>query len=142
PTSQLAMDSAGDVFGTALMSDQFTGNIWRYTAGSGTITSLASFTGGVNSVTAVGPLGVVLNPTTGDLYGAVANQVFKIPSAGGALQFAASFKDSSVFSPSGPVAIDANGNIFGEGIGVVAGSSQPSSDIWEFSDGVLKEIAI
>jgi hypothetical protein len=132
PNSQLVMDANGNIYGIAVLTDGTTGTVWRYTAASGALTALATITGGVGQQ-------LVLNQTTGDLYGigGAATSIFRVPTSGGPAQFLASFANSTTVQPipDGPIVIDVNGNIFGE----AHNSGKNLSDVWEFSNAQLSE---
>jgi hypothetical protein len=128
--SDLAIDSSGNLFGVAQLSDNFTDTVWTLPAGSNTLASLASLTGAVGH-------GFVLNQTTGDLYGTVGSSLFQVPTTGGTFDFVATFQNAPVLPKvTGNLILDADGNIFGEATSL----DGASSDVWEFTNGNLKEV--
>jgi uncharacterized repeat protein (TIGR03803 family) len=106
PRGALAIDSAGNVYGT---SGNDIGTIFKFTRSSGTITDLASMT--------YGPRGGVSMDAAGDLYatGAYNKQgtaVFEFVRGSGTLTTLATFQAPQYVGP-GPVAVDSAGNLYG-----------------------------
>jgi uncharacterized repeat protein (TIGR03803 family) len=121
PQGNLAIDSAGDVFGTTdLGGGALDGTVFAVYAGSGAITDLASF----NSSGGGNPVGGVVLDKTANLYGTTSTgggsgggSVFRIPStAGGSAAILTRFPGGS--TPEGKVVVDSAGDIFGTTSGV------------------------
>src|SRR5665213_3322839 len=117
PQSTLAVDSIGNLYGTASRGGASgDGTIFEIAKGSGTITTLASFNGtnGANT-----EAGVTLD-AAGDLYGTTdgggdsnAGTVFEIAKGSGTITTLASFNFTNGANPSAGVALDASGNLYG-----------------------------
>src|SRR5665213_1507164 len=117
PQSTLAVDSIGNLYGTASRGGASgDGTVFEIAKGSGTITTLVSFDGsnGANP-----SAGVTLD-AAGDLYGTTDGggdsndgTVFEIAKGSGTITTLASFNFTNGANPSAGVALDASGNLYG-----------------------------
>ncbi len=72
PNSALIADSQGNLYGTAGRNDEFSGGVFELTpVGNGIWTE--NFYSGLNTDGGNAPIGLVLDPNTGNLYGVVAS---------------------------------------------------------------------
>ena len=123
PGGVLIIDSSGDLFGTtANGGGSGCGTVWELSAGSGSISPLASF-----SPVTVG--GVAQNPgadsivmdNSGDLLGTTAGNaaagsfgtIWELPNGTTSIQTLASFNGADGSTPVGRIAVDGKGNIYG-----------------------------
>jgi uncharacterized repeat protein (TIGR03803 family) len=126
PQSGLAIDSAGDLFGTTSGADVGTasavaGTVFKVAAGTTTITTLATFSAD-DAATGTLPTGPVALDPAGDLFG-VANKggsssfpsgvVWELPAGSGTLAGLHSFDDQDGFEPNAGVVVDAAGDVIG-----------------------------
>jgi uncharacterized repeat protein (TIGR03803 family) len=117
PVGRLALDAQGNLFGTTSNGGaNGRGTVFEIVAGSGSITTLASFNG-VNGAYASG--GVALD-ARGNLFGTTqlggANNVgtaFEVPAGSGSITTLASFNVANGANPMGGLILDAPGNLFG-----------------------------
>jgi len=114
PQSQLAIDGSGDVYGVTGTA------LWEWTRGATTITSLATYTGG-STGDDVPEIGLVRN-ASGNLFGTIQSagtdddgELFEWTPGATSLTAVATFDafGNGLFNPSGALAVDAAGNIFG-----------------------------
>src|SRR5665213_250328 len=134
PQSTLAVDSIGNLYGTASRGGASgDGTIFEIAKGSGTITTLASFNGtnGANT-----EAGVTLD-AAGDLYGTTDGggdsndgTVFEIAKGSGTIKTIASFNGTNGAGPLAGVTLDASGNLYGTTV-----------DGGDSNDGTVLEIA-
>jgi uncharacterized repeat protein (TIGR03803 family) len=125
--SGLALDPAGDLYGTASAY----GTVFELPKGSNVLTTLASFNG--NGADGAAPGGVALD-AAGNLYG-VANQggangfgtVFELASGTHAITTLASFNGTNGEDPEPCVTLDAAGNLYGTTLYGGATHSQSNS---------------
>lgn len=116
PSVGVVMDSAGNLFGTTRLGGASdVGTVFEVAAGSGVITTLASF----NRADGALPASPLLIDSAGDLFGSTAaggahgqGTVYEIP-AGGGITTLASFNGINGSNPIGPLVMDADGNLFG-----------------------------
>jgi uncharacterized repeat protein (TIGR03803 family) len=117
----VTLDANGNLFGTAASGGTSnSGTVWELAKGSSTITALASFNG-TNGAT---PTSNVLFDANGNLFG-TANQggssnqgtVWELAKGSSTITALASFNGGNGAGPNGPVAFDANGNLFGTAVG-------------------------
>jgi uncharacterized repeat protein (TIGR03803 family) len=124
PLSKLAIDAAGNLYGTTVLGGAFgNGTVFKlsYSAGSGwTETFLYSFTGGADGAN---PYGGLILDATGNLYGAtpgpfssgVAGTIFKLTSSGDSLTLSTIFSlgnGGNECGPRGTPVMDAAGNLY------------------------------
>jgi uncharacterized repeat protein (TIGR03803 family) len=117
PHASLIMDSSGNLYGTTANGGAANdGTVFELAAGSGTITTLATFTGanGANP-----EAGLVIDPS-GNLYGTTANggaandgTVFELAAGSGTLTTLASFNGTNGTNPLGVLIQDSSGNLYG-----------------------------
>jgi uncharacterized repeat protein (TIGR03803 family) len=135
-TSSLTFDSSGDLYGTALDSDD--GFVFELPAGASSVTTVASFSNEA-------PSGDIVLDGRGDIYGiavAVPNgitlgSVYEIP-VGGSLTTLATFNGTNGYYPDSLI-VDGSGDVFGTtefgGTGYVASQTGTLT-----GDGVIFEI--
>ena len=136
PVAGVTRDAAGDLFGTTSSGSIAGGTIWEIPAG-GTLTTIASFLGG-------GPsgnnclAGVTLD-SSGNLYGTTQiggvntdGEVWELPHGSDTVLTLASFNDANGFEPTGDVAVDAAGNVYGTTTG---GGANNAGVVWEVAAG-------
>jgi len=118
PTGDLALDNAGNLYGTTVGGGASgDGTIYKLSL-TGTFTQLYSFTGGADG--GHPNVGVTLDPGTGDLYGVTEDGgahgrggIFKL-TAGGVLAVLHDFnEDTDGYSPQGSLTRDSSGNFYG-----------------------------
>ena len=136
----LVMDGAGNLFGvTAQGGAKGYGTVFKIATGSGTITTLASFTG-KNGI-GISPRGSLVLDAQGNLFGTTVGggafgkgTIFEV-AAGTAstITTVASFDGVNGSDPFGGLVVDAAGNFFGTSLG----SSQAGfhSSVWELAAG-------
>jgi uncharacterized repeat protein (TIGR03803 family) len=114
--SGVIQDSNGNLFGTTSSGGANNdGTVFEVAAGSGAITTLASFNGTNGAV----PLGGVIEDSGGNLFGTVAGgansdgTVFEVVAGSGAITTLATFNGTNGAGPSGGVIEDSSGNLFG-----------------------------
>src|SRR5665213_3234984 len=144
PQSTLAVDSIGNLYGTASRGGASgDGTIFEIAKGSGTITTLASFNGtnGANT-----EAGVTLD-ASGNLYGTTFNggssnagTVFEIAKGSGTITTLVSFDGSNGANPSAGVTLDAAGDLYGTTDG---GGDSSDGTVFEIAkgSGTIKTIA-
>ena len=133
PVGGLLEDTSGDLFGTATSGGGFGGGaVFKLTAGSTTITDLASFNGTNGS----GPECTLLEDSSGNLFGTTTSggpagdgTVFELAKPG-ALTTLASFNGANGSAPQCTLLEDSSGNLFG-----TTSSGGPAGD------GTLFEVA-
>ncbi|HZL34925.1 MAG TPA: choice-of-anchor tandem repeat GloVer-containing protein [Tepidisphaeraceae bacterium] len=136
PQSTLAVDSIGNLYGTASRGGASgDGTIFEIAKGSGTITTLASFNGtnGANT-----EAGVTLD-ASGNLYGTTFNggssnagTVFEIAKGSGTITTLVSFDGSNGANPSAGVTLDAAGDLYGTTDG---GGDSNDGTVFEIAKG-------
>ncbi len=117
PASGLIVDSSGNLYGaTQLGGTVGDGTVFEVKAGSGAITTLASFNG-TNGDNAGSTL---LMDSSGNLFGTTLNggssndgTVFEVKAGSGTVTDLASFTNSSGYGPSDGLVKDTSGNLFG-----------------------------
>ena len=113
----LLEDATGDLFGTTAGGGALgAGTVFEVAAGSGIVTTLASFDG----TNGANPYGCVVADASGDLFGTTTNggasgdgTVFELAAGSGAITTLASFSGTNGASPTGGIVIDGSGNLFG-----------------------------
>ena len=121
PQGGLVEDSSGDLFGTtAAGGSGGGGTVFEVVAGSGTITTLASF----NGINGVGPQGGLVEDSSGDLFGTTAaggpggnGTVFEVAAGSGTITTLAAFDGTNGVNPQGDLVEDSSGDLFGTTIG-------------------------
>ncbi|HET6250235.1 MAG TPA: delta-60 repeat domain-containing protein [Tepidisphaeraceae bacterium] len=118
PKGALAMDSSGNLFGTAEQGGSASeGTLFELVSGSSTITSLGSFNAASDGSSPVG--GVILD-SSGDLFGTTTaggstgnGSIFELPAGSGTISTVASFTGLNGSDPVDRLFIDGNGDLFG-----------------------------
>jgi uncharacterized repeat protein (TIGR03803 family) len=113
----LVEDSHGNLFGTTLSGGASNdGTVFEVAAGSGTVTTVASFNGTDGS----GPQGGLVIDQNGDLFGTTEHggasgdgAVFEVVAGSNAITLLGSFDNDSGFSPLATMTIDGAGDLFG-----------------------------
>jgi uncharacterized repeat protein (TIGR03803 family) len=117
PEAGLVMDVSGNLYGTTANGGASNdGTVFELAAGSGTITTRASFNGTNGS----GPLGVLVLDGSGNLYGTTNlggsssdGTVFEVAAGSGTITTLASFNGTNGSSPEGNLLMDSSGNLYG-----------------------------
>lgn len=116
PSGGLAVDSAGNVYGTTFSGGANSdGSIFEVAKGSGSITTLASFNG-TNGDYPYGNLVLVSGNLYGTTSGGGANgggTLFELPKSGGTINVVASFNGSIGLNPYTGLTADSGGNLYG-----------------------------
>jgi uncharacterized repeat protein (TIGR03803 family) len=140
PRSSLVMDSSGNLYGTTYAGGASNrGTVFEVAKGSGTITTLASFSGPDGS----GPLGALVIDGSGNLYGTTAyggayggtvgyGTVFEVPAGTGTITTLASFNYYAGAYPAGGLLMDSKGNLYGA---TGAGGPSDSGTVFELAQG-------
>ncbi len=126
PQGGIAMDSAGDLFGTSQgnINNPAYSNIWELSANSSSIDTLYDFPGHTPYFYGGSPVGPVILDSSGDLFGTAEfggatnqGEVFEIPQATsvtpGAHESIYSFTFGGPHDPGSSVYFDSHGDIFG-----------------------------
>ena len=112
PHAGLVMDSSGNLYGTTygggISGD---GTVFKLAAGTGTITTLASF----NGTNGVDPVAGLIMDGSGNLYGTTLNGggVFELAAGSDTIATLASFNGTNGGSPYAGLILDASGNLYG-----------------------------
>ena len=117
PQGGLVEDSSGDLFGTTsnggLSND---GTVFEVAAGSGTVTTLASFNGANGAY----PTGGLFEDSSGNFFGTTTQgglfndgTVFEVAAGSGTITTLVSFNGDNGAEPQGGLVVDSNGNLFG-----------------------------
>ena len=136
PIGGLAIDSSGNLYGTTNLGGAFgDGTVFEVAAGSGTITTLATFNGKNGS----GPDDGVTIDAAGNLFGTTAGggayglgSVFKVARGSGVATTLASFTSSARGNVTGPLVVDSGGNLYGT---FAAGVTASDAGIFEVVNG-------
>ena len=133
PNGRLIEDSSGDLFGTTLTGGpDGDGTVFEVASGSGTVTTLASFTGANGSY----PYGGLVEDSGGNLFGTTQSggsskdgTVFEVASGSETITTLASFNGTNGSDPTGNLVVDSKGNLFG------------TSSAGPYEDGTVFEVA-
>jgi uncharacterized repeat protein (TIGR03803 family) len=137
PQGAIAIDPAGDVYGTTNSGGSTTrGVVFAVPAGTGTINDLAAFTGNAGA----NPDGGVTADGHGNLYGTTTQAggaglgtVFSVPVTGTSSDpSVVRFNTSSGGEPTGRLAIDAAGNVYGTTSGI---GTSTNGTVFEIASG-------
>jgi uncharacterized repeat protein (TIGR03803 family) len=116
PRAGLVMDGSGNLYGTTWGGGAHSlGTVFELAAGSGTITTLATFNGANGGVTSAG----LILDGSGNLYGTTPSTstaygtVFELAAGSGTITTLASFNGTDGATPAGGVIMDASGNLYG-----------------------------
>jgi uncharacterized repeat protein (TIGR03803 family) len=117
PAAGVLMDGSGNLFGTTVNGGAFgLGTIFEVAAGSGTITTLASFDGTDGANPFVSPI----MDSRGDLYGTTfgggafgAGTVFELPAGSGTIVTLATFDGTNGANTYSDLLLDSNNNLYG-----------------------------
>jgi uncharacterized repeat protein (TIGR03803 family) len=134
PDSTLAIDSQGNLYGTALQGGAYNdGTIFEVRAGTNTETVLASF----NGTDGQNPEGKLTIDAQGNLYGMAGGGAggdgvaFELPAGSGSITDLVTFDGSNGYIPTENVVFDAQGNLFG----VMSSGGNGDSSIFEITAG-------
>ena len=141
PDGGVVEDSSGNLFGTTSSGGVYGGNfgdgtVFEIKAGSGAVTTLASFDG----ANGASPEGGVVEDSSGNLFGTTteggaygaAGTVFEIQAGSGAVTTLASFNGANGQNPQGGVVEDSSGNLFGATCG---GGADDDGTVFEIMAG-------
>jgi uncharacterized repeat protein (TIGR03803 family) len=117
PQGSLIIDGSGNLYGTTVNGGSgFAGTVFEVAAGSGTITTLATFTGTNGAY----PYGGLTRDASGNLYGTTngggasgAGTVFEVVNGSGNVTTLGTFTGANGSGPYGNVVRDASGNVYG-----------------------------
>ena len=121
PNGNIVMDNAGNIFGVCQNSGPAGGGtVWRFNKSNSTISELASFPSssgiptepGANSI-AIDRSGNLFGTTAGQPQAAVYGTVWEVHAGQSTIQTLATFNSTNGSVPTGPIVIDASGNVFG-----------------------------
>ncbi|MDB5333984.1 MAG: hypothetical protein JWP03_5135 [Phycisphaerales bacterium] len=118
PIGGLAVDSSGDLFGTTQLGGAHSvGTVFEIVAGSGTITTLASFD---SSTTGDASYAGLLVDSSGNLYGTTtaggpngAGTLFSVVAGSNSITVLAPFDSSTGTNPRSALVMDTGGNLYG-----------------------------
>ena len=136
PDARLVEDSSGNLFGTTYMGGaNGDGTVFEVQAGSGTITTLASFNGTNGQWSEAG----LVEDSSGNLFGTTqysgANgegTVFEVQAGSGTITTLASFNGTNGAGPEAGLVKDSGGNLFGT---TVAGGANGDGTVFEVQAG-------
>jgi len=137
PYGGVTIDSSGNLYGTTYSGGaSSSGTVWTVTAGTSTITTIASF----NGTNGANPYCSVTRDSSGNLYGTAyaggANNcgvVWKIASGTSTLSAIDSFSyNTTGYGSYGGVSIDSSGNLYGT---TYSGGASASGTIWKIASG-------
>jgi uncharacterized repeat protein (TIGR03803 family) len=117
PSGGLVLDSSGNLFGATRQGGAFGyGTVFELVAGSGTITTLASF----NNTNGANPECTLVEDSIGDLFGTAGGggaygvgTVFEVGHGSNSITTLASFNRTNGGGPYGRLVMDSNGNLYG-----------------------------
>jgi len=140
PLGRLVENSSGNLFGTAEQGGAFgVGTVLEVAAGSGSITTLASFNGSNGAL----PIGALVEDSSGNLFGTTkeggasrVGTVFEVVAGSGSITTLASFNGSNGALPGAGLVEDSSGNLFGN-----TTWGGPSYTGGETGDGTVFEVA-
>ena len=118
PSGALLVDAQGNIFGTTQSTSYSTiyGTIFEIIKGDAAVTTLATFSGSNGQA----PVGGLVRDVAGNLFGATNTggasghgAVFELPVGSNTISLLASFTGANGGNPTGTMAIDSAGNLFG-----------------------------
>ncbi|HXE53592.1 MAG TPA: choice-of-anchor tandem repeat GloVer-containing protein [Tepidisphaeraceae bacterium] len=120
PSGSLAVDASGNIYGTTqyTLGSSSGGTVFEVVAGSGTVTTLYTFTGGADGGV---PMGGLIMDSSGNLYGTTSQggangggTLFKFDPATQSMEGTPiSFSANTGINPEGPLLMDVSGDLFG-----------------------------
>ncbi len=136
PNGGLIMDSSGNLYGTTAGEGAFNeGSVFELAAGSGTLTTLASFDG----TNGAGPWSGLVMDGNGNLYGTTDaggasndGTVFEVAHGSGTITTLASFNGSNGKWPVAGLMMDSSGNLYGT---TGCGGASNDGTVFELSNG-------
>jgi uncharacterized repeat protein (TIGR03803 family) len=138
PLAGLIADSAGNLYGTTTIGGaDGDGTVFEVAAGSGGITTLATF----NTTNGSQPDSVLIADSAGNLYGTTSGgganndgTVFEVPQGGGTVTTLATFNNTNGRHPHAGLIADSAGNLYGTTIG---GGPNSFGTVFELSPGFI-----
>jgi uncharacterized repeat protein (TIGR03803 family) len=117
PYANLIMDSSGNLYGTTVNGGASSkGTVFELLAGSGSITTLASFDG----TNGANPQAALIMDDSGNLYGTTQlggasgdGTVFELAAGSGTITMLASFNGTDGQDPAAALVVDSSGNLYG-----------------------------
>jgi CSLREA domain-containing protein len=145
PQGAVALDAAGDVFGTTRAGggSNNDGTIFEVKAGTNSITTLATFTG-TNGAT---PEGAIALDSHGNIFGTTEGYnstaysngtVFELPAGSTSITTLVGFTGTNGANPYGGVTLDGSGNLYGT---TYAGGTDNDGTVFAIKSGVFTSIA-
>ena len=136
PPGGLVEDSSGNLFGTTMAGGPAGGGtVFEVAAGSGVITTLASF----NGANGAQPQGGLIEDSSGNLFDvtmaggpAGGGTVFEVAAGSGVITTLASFNGTNGVAPQGGLVEDSSGNLFGT---TIAGGLAGGGTVFEVAAG-------
>jgi uncharacterized repeat protein (TIGR03803 family) len=136
PYGTLVMDSSGNLYGTTFYGGASSdGTVFEVAAGSGTITTLASF----NGTDGADPEAGLVMDSSGNLYGMTYRggasgdgTVFEVAAGSGTITTLASFDGTNGQWPDGGLVMDGSGNLYGT---TAVGGARNAGTIFELAQG-------
>jgi uncharacterized repeat protein (TIGR03803 family) len=136
PSADLVRDAQGNLFGTTLYGGANSqGTVFEMAAGSGTITTLASF----NDFSGAHPFAGLVRDTQGNLFGTTTSRgvnnkgtVFELAAGSSTITTLASFNGANGANPRAGLVRDAQGNLFGTALD---GGAHHSGTVFELAAG-------
>jgi uncharacterized repeat protein (TIGR03803 family) len=136
PCAGLIEDSSGNLFGTAYQGGaNGAGTVFEVIAGSGTITTLATF----NGTNGANPCAGLVEDSSGNLFGTTQaggasndGTVFEVLAGSGAVTTLAAFNGANGSGPSAGLIEDSNGNLFGT---TASGGASSDGTVFEIVAG-------
>ncbi len=136
PNGGLLLDQSGDLFGTTFLGGAHQdGTLFEIAAGSGTITTLTSFSGGLFT----GPAGALVEDSGGNFFGTTLSggsdgdgTIYEVAARSGSVTTLATFNAENGSDPEGGVVLDSRGDLFGT---TVYGGAYNDGTVFELAAG-------